>query len=233
MAGKKRAQTDLAVPEAVPASDASRDDAAAAEAPAKKKKLAMERKKQRKELDKERHRQSAESEAAKPQPPAAEAAAPVNPPPAPAAAGPGLHMNVFRDLASPEASVREAAAEALVAELREVQKAYEKGARKGEKEAADRDGFSQMEADKDDGLENCAPSVRYAIRRLIRGVSSSREVEMLSLSPEELSFSLMMLCSVWLVFSYFINFWNIFAVCKAGICIGSYCCARITSINQD
>jgi len=198
MAGKKRAQTDLAVPEAVPASDASRDDAAVAEAPAKKKKLAMERKKQRKEFDKERHRQSAESEAAKPQPPAAEAAAPVDPPPAPAAAGPGLHMNVFRDLASPEASVREAAAEALVAELREVQKAYEKGVRKGE--ATDRDGSSQMEAEKDDGLENCAPSVRYAIRRLIRGISSSREVEMLSSSLDELSFSSMMLWSAWLIF---------------------------------
>jgi len=198
MAGKKRAQTDLAVPEAVPASDASRDDAAVAEAPAKKKKLAMERKKQRKEFDKERHRQSAESDAAKPQPPAAEAAAPVNPPPAPAAAGPGLHMNVFRDLASPEASVREAAAEALVAELREVQKAYERGVRKGE--AADRDGSSQMEAEKDDGLENCAPSVRYAIRRLIRGISSSREVEMLSSSLDELSFSSTMLWSAWLIF---------------------------------
>ena len=51
MAGKKRAQTDLAVPEAVPASDASRDDAAVTEAPSKKKKLTMERKKQRKESD--------------------------------------------------------------------------------------------------------------------------------------------------------------------------------------
>ncbi|XP_039840759.1 uncharacterized protein LOC120700574 [Panicum virgatum] len=51
MAGKKRPQTDLVVPEAVSASDASRDDAAVAEAPAKKKKLAMERKKQRKESD--------------------------------------------------------------------------------------------------------------------------------------------------------------------------------------
>lgn len=179
MAGRKRAQSDLAVPEAVAVPDAFRDDAAAGEAPAKKKKLAMERKKQRKELDKERHRQSAESDAAKPQPPATEAAEPVNPPPAPAAAGPGLHMNVFRDLASPEASVREAAAEALVAELREVQKAYEKCARKGETEAGDGDGPSQMEAEKDDGLDNCAPSVRYAIRRLIRGISSSREVEML------------------------------------------------------
>ncbi|WVZ77983.1 hypothetical protein U9M48_025769 [Paspalum notatum var. saurae] len=175
MAGKKRAQADLAVAEAVVASDASQDEVVA-EAPAKKKKLAMERKKQRKELDKERHRQSAESAAAKPQPPAEEAAAPVNSPPAPAAAaGPGLHMNVFRDLASPETSAREAAAEALVAELREVQKAYEKGARKGEREAGHGDGPSQMEAEKDDGLENCAPSVRYAIRRLIRGISSSRE----------------------------------------------------------
>ncbi|KAF8749914.1 hypothetical protein HU200_012516 [Digitaria exilis] len=176
MAGKKRAQADLAVLEAVAAPDASRDDAAAGEVPAKKKKLAMERKKQRKELDKERHRQTAESDAAKPQPPAPEAVEPVNPSPAPAAAaGPGLHMNVFRDLASPEASVRETAAEALVGELRAVQKGYEKGARKGEREAGDGDGPSQMEAEKDDGLDNCAPSVRYAIRRLIRGISSSRE----------------------------------------------------------
>ncbi|TVU33504.1 hypothetical protein EJB05_25327 [Eragrostis curvula] len=173
MAGKKRPP----VPEAETATDASRDEAAA-EAPAKKK-LAMERKKQRKELDKERHRQSAESEAAavKPQPPPAETAAavPVCPPPAPVVAGPGLHMNVFRDLASPEASVREAAAQALVAELKDVQKAHEKALRKGEKEAGAGDGPSQMEAEKDDGLENCAPSVRYAIRRLIRGISSSRE----------------------------------------------------------
>ncbi|XP_062218145.1 uncharacterized protein LOC133918324 [Phragmites australis] len=179
MAGKKRSS----VPEAETATDASHDEAvattAAAEAPAKKKKLAMERRKQRKELDKERHRQPAgtDAAAARPQPPPAEfvASAPVNPPPASAAAGPGLHMNLFRDLASPEPSVREAAAEALVAELREVQKAYEKGARKGEKKAGDGDEPSQMEAEKDDGLENCAPSVRYAIRRLIRGVSSSRE----------------------------------------------------------
>ncbi|GJW37735.1 hypothetical protein Tco_0060655 [Tanacetum coccineum] len=31
------------------------------------------------------------------------------------------------------------------------------------------------EAEKGDGLNKCAPSVRYAVRRLIRGVSSSRE----------------------------------------------------------
>jgi DNA polymerase phi len=175
MAGKKRPP----VLEADTATDALRDEAA--EVPAKKK-LAMERKKQRKELDKERHRQSAESEAtaaAKPQPsPEEVSAAPaVSPQPAPAATGPGLHMNVFRDLASPEASVREAAAEALVAELKGVQKAYEKGVRKGENEGGAGDEPSQMEAEKDDGLENCAPSVRYAVRRLIRGISSSREVE--------------------------------------------------------
>jgi DNA polymerase phi len=82
-------------------------------------------------------------------------------------------MNVFKDLASPEASLREAAAEALVAELREVQSAYEKSTQEGDEEA---DGPSQMEAEKEDGLDNCAPAVRYAIRRLIRGISSSREV---------------------------------------------------------
>nr|GEU41962.1 hypothetical protein [Tanacetum cinerariifolium] len=42
------------------------------------------------------------------------------------------------------------------------------------KEEFDGGGF-KLEADKDDGLNNCAPSVKYAVRRLIRGVSSSRE----------------------------------------------------------
>uniref|UniRef100_A0A453N7V2 Uncharacterized protein n=1 Tax=Aegilops tauschii subsp. strangulata TaxID=200361 RepID=A0A453N7V2_AEGTS len=78
-------------------------------------------------------------------------------------------------------SLREAAAEALVAELRDVQRAYEKekaAREEGEGEEGDRDdGPSQMmEAEKEDGLDNCAPAVRYAIRRLIRGISSSREV---------------------------------------------------------
>jgi DNA polymerase phi len=85
-------------------------------------------------------------------------------------------MNVFRDLASPEASVREAAAEALVAELRDVQSAYEESKRDEDDEAAESDAPPQMEAEKEDGLDNCAPAVRYAIRRLIRGISSSREV---------------------------------------------------------
>ncbi|KAG8058062.1 hypothetical protein GUJ93_ZPchr0002g25819 [Zizania palustris] len=186
MAGKKRPPTALAEPETA-VLGSSQEPAPAVEAPAKKNKLSMERRKHRKEVDKERHRLSAESDAtaaarAKPQPQpqpaevAPETAAAVTAAlPVPMASGPGLHMNVFRDLASPEPSQREAAAQALVAELRQVQTAYEKGGRKGETEAADGDGPSQMEAEKDDGLENCAPSVRYAIRRLIRGISSSRE----------------------------------------------------------
>lgn len=42
-------------------------------------------------------------------------------------------------------------------------------------------GGSKLEAEKDDGLNNCAPSLRYAVRRLIRGVSSSREVCVITL----------------------------------------------------
>lgn len=38
------------------------------------------------------------------------------------------------------------------------------------------EGGHKSEAEKDDGLNNCAPSLRYAVQRLIPGVSSSREV---------------------------------------------------------
>ncbi|XP_051195277.1 uncharacterized protein [Lolium perenne] len=184
MAGKKRPPTALA--ELDPAAeDSSQDEGAkpakpfpAEQMPAKKKKkLAMELRKQRKQVDKDRHRHSADKpKPPQPAPPAEEPAVPV-PAPAPVpVAGPGLHMKVFRDLASPEASVREAAAEALVAELREVQSAYEESKRDEEEdEAAESDAPPQMEAEKEDGLDNCAPAVRYAIRRLIRGISSSRE----------------------------------------------------------
>lgn len=84
---------------------------------------------------------------------------------------PKFHIGVFKELAAAEASVRETAAKALVMELREVQNAYDKLENKDEVEDK-----SKLEAEKDDGLNNCAPSVRYAVRRLIRGVSSSREV---------------------------------------------------------
>lgn len=133
----------------------------------------MERRKKRKELDKARHRLDAEKEqpTAKMPSEGAPLADTQSVPSMVAANQPGLHVNVFRDLASADSSVREAAAESLVVELSEVQKAYEKQRGKGEE-----DGALQLEAEKDDGLEDCAPSLRYAIRRLIRGVSSSREV---------------------------------------------------------
>ncbi|KAG8368547.1 hypothetical protein BUALT_Bualt15G0056900 [Buddleja alternifolia] len=83
---------------------------------------------------------------------------------------PEFHIGVFKDLAAADASGREAAAKSLVMELREVQNAYDKLENKNVVEDA-----SKLEAEKDDGLNNCAPSLRYAVRRLIRGVSSSRE----------------------------------------------------------
>ncbi|KAG6425009.1 hypothetical protein SASPL_115432 [Salvia splendens] len=83
---------------------------------------------------------------------------------------PEFHIGVFKELSAADASVREAAAKTLVVELREVQNAYDTLENKDEVEDK-----SKLEVEKDDGLNNCAPSVRYAVRRLIRGVSSSRE----------------------------------------------------------
>ncbi|KAH9655287.1 DNA polymerase V family [Citrus sinensis] len=83
---------------------------------------------------------------------------------------PDLRLSVFNDLASGDVSVRQAAAETLVKELQEVQKAYDRLADQSVKGHG-----LKLEANKDDGLNDCAPSLRYAIRRLIRGVSSSRE----------------------------------------------------------
>lgn len=134
----------------------------------------MERRKKRKQMDKEKHHSDLKSkpetnEMAAERPPLKEAPLPSSS----AASSPGFHINVFRDLASADLAVRKAAAETLVVELIEVQRAYEMmGGEKGKEE----EGAVQLEAEKDDGLMNCAPSLRYAIRRLIRGVSSSREV---------------------------------------------------------
>ncbi|KAG9130592.1 hypothetical protein Leryth_011848 [Lithospermum erythrorhizon] len=80
---------------------------------------------------------------------------------------PEFHIGVFKDLAAADCSVREEAAATLLTELIDVQKAYEL--------LDDKEGVVKLEAVKDDGLDECAPSVRYAVRRLIRGVSSSRE----------------------------------------------------------
>ncbi|KAJ0238288.1 hypothetical protein HA466_0243780 [Hirschfeldia incana] len=83
---------------------------------------------------------------------------------------PELPLNYFTDLTSPDASVREAAATSLATRLQKIQKQYDF---LPDKESID--GGLMLEAEKNDGLENCAPHVRYALRRLIRGVSSSRE----------------------------------------------------------
>ncbi|GMH14296.1 hypothetical protein Nepgr_016137 [Nepenthes gracilis] len=132
----------------------------------------MERKKKKKGLEKERHRIALENKERRKQE-AFEGKRNENwvsvASSLPSSGLPEFHISVFNDLASANASVRQAAAETLVMELREVQKAYENV---GNKEVVD--GGLQLEAEKDDGLDNCAPSVRYAVRRLIRGVSSSR-----------------------------------------------------------
>lgn len=140
----------------------------------------MERRKQRKMLDKERHLVEATKNESVPEKlkvelksGSARGALTVN---GSGASLPEFHIGVFKDLSAADASTRQAAAKAMVLELREVQNAYDKLEHKDEVEDK-----SKLEAEKDDGLNNCAPSVRYAVRRLIRGVSSSREVRFLVL----------------------------------------------------
>ena len=96
-------------------------------------------------------------------------------------------MDVFRNLSSANANIRAAATLTSVKELQEVQKVYEQSGTEGND-----DGDLKLEAAKDastmgndDGdlkLEaaNDAPTMRYAIRWLIRGISSSRAVIFLS-----------------------------------------------------
>lgn len=134
----------------------------------------MERKKKRKQIDKERRRSVLENEESQLKQPiiepkgkdATESVAASS-----SSSLPEFHISVFKDLASADSSVREAAVETMVTELQEVQKAYD---RLENKELVE--GGLKLEAQKDDGLDNCASSLGYAVRRLIRGVSSSREV---------------------------------------------------------
>lgn len=134
----------------------------------------MERRKKRKALDKERHGVSSENHESKPVQTGSELKdaddTKEQPASSPSSGLPEFHITVFKDLVSINSSVREAAVETMVMELQEVQKVYDK---LGKKELVERG--LQLEAEKDDGLNNCAPSLRYAVRRLIRGVSSSRE----------------------------------------------------------
>ncbi|KAK7328063.1 hypothetical protein VNO77_22159 [Canavalia gladiata] len=130
----------------------------------------MERKKKRKAMDKERRRAAAQPES---EPGPSEPKLAVQLVDSPSTSGgtpPEFHISVFKDLAVASESVREAAAKQMVTELKEVQSAYHA---LEDKETGE--GGFKLEAEKDDGLDNCAPSVRYAVRRLIRGVSSSRE----------------------------------------------------------
>ncbi|KAK7412192.1 hypothetical protein VNO78_03642 [Psophocarpus tetragonolobus] len=126
----------------------------------------MEKKKKRKALDKDRRRASSQPHA-EPE----SAVSDTKPPPSSCGGAlPEFHIGVFKDLAAASESARESAAKQLVMELKAVQNAYDA---RQEKESGE--GALKLEAEKDDGLDNCAPSVRYAVRRLIRGVSSSRE----------------------------------------------------------
>lgn len=143
----------------------------------------MEKRKKRKASDKERKRAALDNDGDLPRPakPPAAVVSESNsdgPETSSAAAAssslPELPLSYFRDLASPEGSVREAAATSLVTRLQEIQKQYEM---LPDKESVD--GGLMLEAEKNDGLDNCAPHLRYALRRLIRGVSSSREVYLL------------------------------------------------------
>ncbi|KAL9251920.1 rDNA transcriptional regulator pol5-like protein [Drosera capensis] len=81
---------------------------------------------------------------------------------------PGLDLRLFTDLASAEGAVREAAAGELARQAKEIQRVFE------EKGGDEEEGVLGLER-KDDGFDECAPTVRYAVRRLVRGVSSSRE----------------------------------------------------------
>ncbi|XVF44901.1 hypothetical protein PTKIN_Ptkin02bG0160600 [Pterospermum kingtungense] len=133
----------------------------------------MERKKKRKQMDKERRRSVLENDESKSKQMNVESKGNDAHEPVASSSSNGLpefHISVFKDLASMDSSVREAAVEKMVTELQEVQKAYDSLENKELVE-----GGLKLEAKKDDGLDNCASSLRYAIRRLIRGVSSSRE----------------------------------------------------------
>ncbi|XP_048424634.1 myb-binding protein 1A-like protein isoform X2 [Pyrus x bretschneideri] len=124
----------------------------------------MERQKKRKALDKVRR---LHTEEAKPKEPKT-----MEVPASSSTSGvlPEFHVGVFKDLASADGSLREAAAEALAMELVAVQRAYD-----GLENKELIEGGVKLDAEKDDGLNDCAPSLRYAVRRLICGVSSSRE----------------------------------------------------------
>ena len=84
-------------------------------------------------------------------------------------------MDLFRNLSSADARIRAATTLTLVQELQEVQTVYEQSGTEGND-----DGDLKLEAVKDACLKNCAPTMKYAIRRLICGISLSRAISFLS-----------------------------------------------------
>ncbi|BBN10857.1 DNA polymerase phi [Marchantia polymorpha subsp. ruderalis] len=83
-------------------------------------------------------------------------------------------MQIYWNLSSVEASVREVASLALVKELTAAQKDYEERGLGKEERAAEAVILGEGKVE-EDGLEDCSPAVQYALRRLVRGVASSRE----------------------------------------------------------
>ncbi|CAK9219878.1 unnamed protein product [Sphagnum troendelagicum] len=80
-------------------------------------------------------------------------------------------MQIYWNLSSVNACVREAAAVALAKELESDQQEFEAG---GRQEGAAEEVLGAVK-DVDGALKGCAPSVRYAVRRLVRGLGSARE----------------------------------------------------------
>ncbi|KOM53988.1 hypothetical protein LR48_Vigan09g264700 [Vigna angularis] len=73
-------------------------------------------------------------------------------------ARPVFHIAAFRDLAAASRAARKAAAKQTVLELKAVQSAY------------------NAREENDDESDNCAPAVKYAVQRLVSGLSKSTEV---------------------------------------------------------
>lgn len=73
-------------------------------------------------------------------------------------------LQLYWDLASIDPKVRESATQKLVQTLADFQKAHEESL--GEKKPVDTEGALDSQ---------CAPDVSYALRRLTRGLSSSRQ----------------------------------------------------------
>ena len=84
-------------------------------------------------------------------------------------------MDVFRNFSSADAKIRAAATLTLVQELQEVQMVYEQSGTEGND-----DGDLKLEATKDACLKNCSSIMKYSIRHLICGISSSRAISFLS-----------------------------------------------------